>query len=552
MKRFAASAGFGFVALGLSPALADTTYQFTPILDPTDTSFTQLLGVNDAGVIAGYFGSGAVDRPNRGFTLVLPNIFAAENVPNAAQTQVIGIDTAGGTDGFFIDNNGITHGFVEANNDFSTVDFPGTSFNQLLGLNDLGEAAGFFQDSGGVSHGYTVKDGVFTQIALPGAVSTQATGVNNSGEISGFNQTSSSTADGFVIAGGAVTTLDFPGATVTQALGINNAGQVVGAYVDANGDSHGFLYTRGTGTYQSIDEPNGVGATIVNGINDQGEIVGFYVLASTGATIGFTGTPVSVTAPDLVASVLPGARSVEVGNPATIFATAVNTTGSSLSDCQVALPASAPADLSLGFQTTDPATNMLTGTANAPVTIGANGSQSFLLSFTSTAALNSLATPISFTCTTDDASAALVPGVDTVDLVFSATPIADVIALSATPTGNGIVTVPQSLNQPAAFAVASINAGTAATLTVSADTGDSTLPLDLNICATDASTGQCLAPPASTVTTEFAANATPTFSVFIDATAPVVFAPATARIFVRFTDAAGVSHGSTSVAVDTN
>ena len=45
------------------------------------------------------------------------------------------------------------------------------------------------------------------------------------------------------------------------------------------------------------------------------------------------------------------------------------------------------------------------------------------------------------------ATASLIPGVDQVDLVYSATPIADVIALSATVSNNGIVTVPQRANR---------------------------------------------------------------------------------------------------------
>ena len=47
------------------------------------------------------------------------------------------------------------------------------------------------------------------------------------------------------------------------------------------------------------------------------------------------------------------------------------------------------------------------------------------------------------------------------------------------------------------------------------------------------------------------AGAAPTFSVFLEATGAIPFNPATSRIFVRFKDAAGNFHGSTSVAVET-
>ena len=42
--------------------------------------------------------------------------------------------------------------------------------------------------------------------------------------------------------------------------------------------------------WQSIDDPNGVGSTIVNGINTAGDLVGFYTDAA-GNTDGMLATP---------------------------------------------------------------------------------------------------------------------------------------------------------------------------------------------------------------------------------------------------------------------
>jgi hypothetical protein len=47
-------------------------------------------------------------------------------------------------------------------------------------------------------------------------------------------------------------------------------------------------------------------------------------------------------------------------------------------------------------------------------------------------------------------------------------------------------------------------------------------------------------------------DATPTFSIFVTANRRVGFAPGTARVFVRFTDAEGAAHGVTSVAGTTD
>jgi hypothetical protein len=51
-----------------------TSYRFTTLDDRTDPTFNQLLGINDLGVIAGYFGSGATGHPNKGYTLRPPDM----------------------------------------------------------------------------------------------------------------------------------------------------------------------------------------------------------------------------------------------------------------------------------------------------------------------------------------------------------------------------------------------------------------------------------------------------------------------------------------------
>ena len=257
--------------------------------------------------------------------------------------------------------------------------------------------------------------------------------------------------------------------------------------------------------------------------------------------------------PTIFAAVLPGSRSVELGNPATIFATIINTNQVDLGGCQVSLPSTnATAALSMSYQTTDPATNALTGTPNTPVTIaGNNGVKTFLLSFQSVAALTASAMPLYFGCVGGNilTGAAIVPGVDTVDLVMSSTPVADIIALSATPTNNSIIEVP--VDGAAAFAVATANIGVTDTITVSVDTGAATLPVAATICQSNSGSGQCLAPPTSAVTLSFAGGTTPTFSVFLQASGTIAFAPASSRVFVRFEDAAKNLHGSTSVAIET-
>lgn len=247
------------------------------------------------------------------------------------------------------------------------------------------------------------------------------------------------------------------------------------------------------------------------------------------------------------ASVLPGSRAVQLGKTATIFATILNAGSSALAGCRIALPADAPPGLALSYQTTAPSTNAPTGTPDTPVNIPANGGlQTFVIAFTAADATTAVGMPLDFGCA-GAAPVAVVPGVDTVDLVVSPTPIADIIALAATPTDNGIVAIPQA--GTAAFAVASANVGVAGPIVVSVDTGAATLPLAATLCQTNPATAQCVSPPGATTSLNIAAGATSTFSIFLKSGGSIPFAPGASRVFVRFKDANGLTHGSASVAV---
>lgn len=100
-----------------------------------------------------------------------------------------------------------------------------------------------------------------------------------------------------------------------------------------------------------------------------------------------------------------------------------------------------------------------------------------------------------------------------------------------------------------AFAIAVVNMGTTDSITVSADTGEATLPVSLSLCQTDSTSGACVAPPAESATVNIANGATPTFSVLLSVSGEIPLDPAAKRIFVDFKDGSGDTRGLTSVAV---
>ena len=257
--------------------------------------------------------------------------------------------------------------------------------------------------------------------------------------------------------------------------------------------------------------------------------------------------PATSYAQSVVAAVLPSSRSVQVGVPATAFATIINVGPGTATGCGIAPVTSLPA--TFAFQTTNPATNQITGTPNTPVDIPAGVAQSFVFAFTPTGAITPTDVQLSFDCT-NTAPAPITSGLNTLLFSASTSPIPDIVALGATLNNDGIVNIPGP-SGTGVFAVATVNVGAGGAITVSADTGTATLPVSVAVCETNPATGACLTPVGSSVTTQIVGNATPTFGIFVMWTGLVPFDPAANRIFVRFKDADGVTRGSTSVAVRT-
>ena len=249
----------------------------------------------------------------------------------------------------------------------------------------------------------------------------------------------------------------------------------------------------------------------------------------------------------IVSAVLPASRSVQVGNVASAFATIINTGATAATNCSIVPLTSVPANFT--YQTTD-ASNLPIGTPNTPATIAAGGSQSYVFAYTPTAPISEVDAELTFDCANTDAAANTV-GLNTLLLVADSNPVPDIVALAATPSGDGIVTV----SGTGVFATATVNVGVTGTITASADTGSVNLPqLSIALCETDPATGVCInptVPTTGTVTTTIDANETPTFAFFVTGSGPVPFDPAVNRIFVRFKDGGGITRGSTSVAVRT-
>ena len=268
---------------------------------------------------------------------------------------------------------------------------------------------------------------------------------------------------------------------------------------------------------------------------------------SESAVVGIEVQPISC-APDCaapVAAVLPGSRSMLMNNTATVFATILNPADTTALACRIELDTSL--DIDFEYRSADPLTNSVSGEANPTVDMPPQGASSFVLALTPREAFTVTQLEFNFICA-NSGSAVVAPGINTLSLSSSIEPVADVVAIALTPSQNGIAAVGTS--NFGVYVVATVNLGADAIITASPTTG-SWFSGDVLICETQPSTGECLAPPASSVETSMNALSTASFGVFVRSNAAIALDPATNRQAVNFVDSSGNTRGSTSVALTT-
>jgi hypothetical protein len=286
------------------PIASPTPYQFdyATVNDSASGDFTRILGVDDLGEITGYYGSGTKSEPSHGFTSVEPySKFRVLNFPSAEDTYATSLNSSRNriTAGYFVDSTSghVTWGFERRQGLLSQYKDPKTpkgpnSVNELLGVNDPGSAVGFYVDSNGNDQPYELTEGLYHALNPPDFASAKACGINLRGDIVGVEVRTDGVTEGWILRSGTYSEFKYPGSSKTQATAVNYQQQVVGFYVDSAG-THGFILTKpgdpSQEFWQSIDEPNAAGTTVVTSINNHHTITGWYV-DSSGNTDGFVAT----------------------------------------------------------------------------------------------------------------------------------------------------------------------------------------------------------------------------------------------------------------------
>ena len=296
---------FACLAVSASLALARPAfaqYQYQPI-DPPGSVFTIPYGMNDTGVITGFYY--LPDNSPHGFVRSANGTITTPALPAGAfGSQLTGVNNAGIAAGAYADASG-AHGAtynIAADTWTALPDIPGIAANLSVSITNgnvvLGEAVGGFSAGGLPAHvrgyyynvaGYNFFDAPGVDINFAGTVPED---INESGEIVGFaSLTGRGGRDsGFLRdSAGNFTFLDYPGADSTFLEGVNNSGVVAGSY-DIGGVSHSFTWAAGVG-FTNFDVPFGFN-TELWGIDNKGNLVGNYVDPQAGAIRGFVAAAV--------------------------------------------------------------------------------------------------------------------------------------------------------------------------------------------------------------------------------------------------------------------
>jgi hypothetical protein len=295
-------------------------------------------------------------------------------------------------------------------------------------------------------------------------------------------------------------------------------------------------------------------STMVTMNAGSGEVVeasGKVTKLSAGQSAVITGLP-----PTLVAAVAPNSRSVQVPTTATAFATILNAGPGTAWNCMISRNEAQGLPIRLDYQTTDPNSNLLTGTANTPVDIpapplGGVKSQTFVISLKPVTSFVSTDVQINYTCNGSDAVTTLV-GINTLLLSASSDPVPDHITVGLTPSKDGVARIPGA-GATGVFVIASTNIGISSATTARVRLSDpANMPISVLLCETTGQpNGSCKQPPASTVTRSIGGNENTTWTAFLQAQGPVTLDPAKYRVYFEFLDGGGVTRGSTSTAITT-
>jgi hypothetical protein len=157
--------------LGTTPGFVYQNSKFTVLTPVANAMVTNAQGINNNGLVLGFYSTTDTpvidgNPPQHGFfydTKTNTFIFPKDPVqPNFFLVQFLGINDRNQAAGYWQDTAGNQHGLIYDINtgvytfmdDPNAAPFEGKEITQITGINNSGEITGFFIDANGVQHGF--------------------------------------------------------------------------------------------------------------------------------------------------------------------------------------------------------------------------------------------------------------------------------------------------------------------------------------------------------------------------------------------------------------
>lgn len=194
--------GFYIDGNGNNFGFVDQGGTFTSVSDPSTPAATpsvnQLLGVNDNNEAVGFYLDALGNNQSYIYNLASKS-FTAITLPGsfgAVSTTATGINDAGVISGYFTNAMGATLGFVDDGGTFTSYNDPSGTDTMFLGINASDQVVGSYMDGAGATDGLlfnfnsdtfqTIDDPLGSPFPAFGVTGTTINGINNAGDLVGF------------------------------------------------------------------------------------------------------------------------------------------------------------------------------------------------------------------------------------------------------------------------------------------------------------------------------------------------------------------------------
>jgi hypothetical protein len=278
----------GFASLALLAASQANAATLVPVAPPAGSTSAIVFGINKHNVIAGEYVDG--NGVEHGFIGPLNGnytIFDFGGTSTATEPRAINDD--GDINGFALDPNfTIGEQFLrKADGAVTTIERNGIPLDGIAqGITKKGTSStgDYVDPNTGTRLGYLARNGIYQSDVDLGITVTRTSprAINKYGTLAGFYLDNAGASHGFILKNGITRVVDADNSGTTSLEGINKDDLATGFDVDADGNRHAFIYNSGTGTFTSIEIPDGSPFTEAWGINDEGMIgtstaVGTYI-----------------------------------------------------------------------------------------------------------------------------------------------------------------------------------------------------------------------------------------------------------------------------------